>query len=133
MSSEVIDDTETMVVKLADGEDNISFLAPSFSFTGRKITFEGNTPEPNQAVSIMAREKLFNVFPVSTEIASGKSNDLRLFSVEHTFGKVGYYTLYAKAGDEKTPDLNMLVISTLIAGALVVAGALLARKLGGKI
>ena len=116
--SEITDGSVEIPVSLGIGEA-IDFTCPSFCFTEKPVKFEGHTPEPNQVVTIYAREKLFNVFSVSTEIASGQSDETRLYSIEHTFGKLGYYILYAESGDKKTPDRNAFVLNYLIAIALM--------------
>lgn len=116
--TEITDGSVEIPVSL--GVDEVTnFTCPSFCFTEKPIKFEGHTPEPNQAVTIYAREKLFSVFPVSTEIASGQSDETRLYSIEHTFGKLGYYTLYAESGNKKTPDRTVFVLNYLIAIALM--------------
>lgn len=116
--SEIADSSVEIPVSLGVGEV-IDFTCPSFCFTEKPVKLDGHTPEPNQAIIIYAREKLFNVFPVSTEIASGQSDDTRLFSIEHTFGKLGYYTLYAESGGKKTSDRSVFVLNYLIAIALM--------------
>jgi len=116
--SEITDHSLEIPIALGAGAA-IDFSCPSFCFTDKPVKFEGHTPEPNQAVTIYAREKLFNVLPVSTEIASGQSDDTRLYSIEHTFGKLGYYVLYAESGDKKTQDRSVLVLNYIIALALL--------------